>query len=192
MKHFITFLPILMGFYFACSCSNTLMANVLAQPVPGVSSSAYPFQMDNSTVLEQQGKGGFFQKILAKRWAKKMKRAATALTEDGDGSMVAILSYLFFVGFIVALVIHLQGERTSLGAFHLSQVLGIFILSIIFTMMSYFLVLLPIVGLVILLLFALLLIINWLCGLIYAIKGKEKHVPLLGKFFEKSFRGLLE
>ncbi len=192
MKRFFSFLPILLGFAFAFSCATVLMANELAQPVPNESSSLNSFQMEGSPALEQQGKGSFFQKIMAKRWAKKMKKATNALEIDSDGSLVAILAYLTIIGFVIALILHLQGDRTSLGAFHLSQMLGIFILGIVITLMSYFLALLPIVGLIIILLFALILIINWLFGLIYAIQGKEKHVPLLGKLFEKSFRKVFE
>ena len=46
-----------------------------------------------------------------------------AVPED---KTVAILAYITLIGFIIAIVLHGQ-KKTALGAFHLRQMLGIFL-----------------------------------------------------------------
>ena len=41
----------------------------------------------------------------------------------GEDKMVAIVAYLTLIGFIVAIIIHMN-KKTKLGAFHLRQMLG--------------------------------------------------------------------
>jgi len=94
-----------------------------------------------------------------------------AATED---KTVAILSYITLIGFIVAIVLN-SNKKTKLGAFHLRQVLGLFLTGI--------LCIIPLLGLVV----ALGLLVFWIMGLISAIKGEMKPVPLLGAMYQKWF-----
>jgi len=95
----------------------------------------------------------------------------TSATED---KTVAILSYITLIGFIVAIVMN-SNKKTKLGSFHLRQVLGLFLTGV--------LCIIPLLGLVI----ALGLFVFWIMGLISAIKGEMKPVPLLGAQYQKWF-----
>jgi len=94
-----------------------------------------------------------------------------ATTED---KTVAILSYITLIGFIVAIVLN-SNKKTKLGAFHLRQVLGLFITGV--------LCIIPLLGLLV----AIGLLVFWIMGLISAIKGEMKPVPLLGAMYQKWF-----
>ena len=96
---------------------------------------------------------------------------AVSSTED---KTVAILSYITLIGFIVAIVLN-SNKKTKLGAYHLRQMLGLILTSLVG--------IIPILGWIILL----GLFVFWIMGLITAIKGEMKPVPLLGGLYQKWF-----
>ena len=91
-----------------------------------------------------------------------------------EDKTVAILGYITLIGFIVAIVLN-SNKKTKLGAFHLRQMLGFFVTGI--------LCIIPLLGLLI----ALCIFVLWIMGLISAIKGEMKPVPLLGAYYQKWF-----
>jgi len=100
------------------------------------------------------------------------------MTNSTDDKTVAILSYITIIGWIVALVLH-GNNKTQLGAYHLRQSLGLFIC-------MFILAWIPLVGWILnIVLFAFLIV-----GLIYAVQGEQKPVPLIGDFFQNIFSGL--
>ena len=96
---------------------------------------------------------------------------AVAAAED---KTVAIVAYITLIGFIAAIVIN-SNKKTQLGAFHLRQMLGLFLTGII--------CIIPLLGILV----ALFLFVLWIMGLISAIKGEMKPVPLLGAMYQKWF-----
>ncbi|HRH69685.1 MAG: hypothetical protein JNL43_01915 [Flavobacteriales bacterium] len=103
-----------------------------------------------------------------------------------EDKTVAIVAYLSLIGFIIAIVLHGQ-KKTALGAFHLRQVLGIFltgfvgwvcVMILMFVVIGVFLA--PVVWV--------LLIIMWVMGLIAAINGQQKPVFLLGEKYQEWFK----
>ena len=90
-----------------------------------------------------------------------------------QGKLVAILSYITFVGWIVALILNLN-NKTSLGSFHLRQALLLVIANIVLWWI-------PIIGW----LLQIVVLVFWIMGLIYAIQGQEKEVPVVGKYAAK-------
>ena len=102
-----------------------------------------------------------------------------------QGKTVATIAYLTWIGLIIAFVMHGQ-NRTSIGAFHLRQMLGLVISSIA----MYVLILIPFLGLVLVPLVGIFLVVLWVIGFIAAINGEEKAVPVLGPFFQKTFHGI--
>ena len=92
-------------------------------------------------------------------------------TED---KTVAILAYLTLIGFIVALIMH-SSKKTQIGAYHLRQMLGLVLFSLAGVI--------PILGL----LWAVFLMVLWVFGLIAAINGQQKPIPVFGTMFEKWF-----
>ncbi len=103
----------------------------------------------------------------------------TAAAED---KTVAIVAYLTLIGFLVAIIIH-SNKKTKLGAFHLRQMLGF--------MLSWFaviiLLIIPIIGWILIPVFYICMIVLWVMGLIAAINGRMKPMPVVGPMYQKWF-----
>jgi uncharacterized membrane protein len=121
-----------------------------------------------------------------------------------EDKTVAVLSYLTLIGFIVAIVMH-SSKKTKLGAFHLRQVLGFFIASVvggicvaivcvvlglilafIIKFLAVVVVWLIYVG------FFISLLVLWIMGLMAALKGEMKPMPVVGPLFQKWFGNMFE
>ncbi len=106
---------------------------------------------------------------------------------------VAIVSYLTLIGFIVALVLFGQPDKkTALNGFHLRQNLGLLIASfIVFSALSI-LGFIPLIGLITLVLSPLCFVgffVLWLIGLLAAVNGELKPVPVIGAKIQEVFKG---
>ena len=97
---------------------------------------------------------------------------------DNNGQLVAILSYITIVGWIIALILHLN-KKTELGGFHLRQTLIIALAGIVLSWI-------PVIGWIL----SIILFIFWIMGLVYAIQGKKKEVPIIGGLGQSWFKGL--
>lgn len=106
-----------------------------------------------------------------------------------DAKTIAWVSYLTIIGWIIAFVSYGNlNPKTSLATFHLRQSLGLILLgvawSIIFRIMFWGLAFIgflsPIVWI--------LLVVLWVLGLLAAINGEEKPVPVLGTLFQQWFQ----
>jgi uncharacterized membrane protein len=98
--------------------------------------------------------------------------AATA-TEDRT---VAIVSYITIIGFLAAIFMH-SSHKTQLGAFHLRQVLGIALTGLACGL----LLAVPILGWIVWFLLTICLFMLWLLGLLAALRGDLRPVPILGE-----------
>ena len=107
--------------------------------------------------------------------------AATPLVED---KTVAILSYLTIIGFIVAIFMY-QNQKTRLGAFHLRQVLGIVVTGLAGSVCMV----VPILGWIVWFFVAIVLFVLWVMGLLSAVRGDMRPVPLLGEHYQRWFAG---
>jgi uncharacterized membrane protein len=107
--------------------------------------------------------------------------AAASATED---KTVAILSYLTIIGFIVAIFMH-QNNKTELGAFHLRQVLGMVVTAIAGSVCGV----VPILGWIVWFFVVLVLFVFWVIGLLSAVKGEMRPVPVLGEHYQRWFAG---
>jgi uncharacterized membrane protein len=100
----------------------------------------------------------------------------------GEDKTVAIIAYLTLIGFIAAAIIH-SSKKTKLGAFHLRQMLG-FILT---TFAVVVLIVIPIVGWLLIPVFYVGMLVFWVMGLIAAINGQMKPMPVVGPLYQKWF-----
>ena len=107
--------------------------------------------------------------------------AATAAIED---KTVAILSYITIIGFIAAIFLHLN-HKTQLGAFHLRQTLGMVLTSAAGAVLWV----IPILGWVAWVVMVVGLFVLWLMGLLSALKGDMRPVPILGEHYQRWFAG---
>lgn len=98
--------------------------------------------------------------------------------------IVAILSYLSLMGWIIALFLN-NANRTRLGTFHVRQSFGIICLA------TFVFIIVGLINLMPLTIVAVIpIVILWFMGFIAAFQGKTTHVPLVGKFFQKWFQGI--
>lgn len=99
-----------------------------------------------------------------------------------NGKTIAILSYITLVGFIIALIMH-SSNKTSLGAYHLRQMLLLVIIGVAVGFIAW----IPIIGWLIWIVTFIGLAILWVFGLIAAANGEEKPMPLLGDKAQEMF-----
>jgi len=102
--------------------------------------------------------------------------AKTANTTDDNSHLVGILAYITIIGWIVALVLHMQ-KKTDFGGFHIRQTLLLYIGIVVLGWI-------PIIGWIV----ALLLWVLWLIGLIGAAQGKKNLIPILGPWAQDWFK----
>jgi len=100
----------------------------------------------------------------------------------GEDKTVAIVAYLTLIGFIAAIIIH-SNKKTKLGSFHLRQMLG-FILS---WFAIIILIIIPIIGWILIPVFYIFMLVCWIMGLIAAINGQMKPMPVVGPLYQKWF-----
>jgi len=113
----------------------------------------------------------------------------TASASGDNNNMVAILSYLTLVGLIVALVMH-NSNKTALGAYHLRQSLGLMITGAIGFIAFMIIGIIPLVNLILIVLwpvFGIVLLVLFVLGLISAVKGEQKPLPLVGDSYQSWF-----
>jgi len=105
-----------------------------------------------------------------------------------DDRTVAILSYITIIGFIIAIVLY-SSKKTVLGGFHLRQVLGLIVTGLVFWVASIVLMFIPILGWLVVLGGWLAFLFMWLMGLIAAVNGQQKPMPILGAKYQQWFAG---
>lgn len=91
-----------------------------------------------------------------------------------------IVSYLTPVGLIIAFV---MGDREN-SRFHLNQALVLFLTSLLMDVVRRVIGWLPLVGWLaklLISLFGIVWIILWIIGILSAISGEEKKIPILGE-----------
>lgn len=108
-------------------------------------------------------------------------QAAVATAEDRT---VAILSYVTIIGFIAAIFLHLN-HKTELGAFHLRQMLGMVLTGVAGGIIG----IVPILGWIAWFLIVIGLFGLWILGLLSAVRGDQRPVPLLGEHYQRWFAG---
>ncbi len=109
----------------------------------------------------------------------------------GEDRTVAILTYITIIGFIIAIVMH-NGKKTALGAFHLRQGLGLFITAVVIWIPCMIISLIPVVNLLMFVVgpaVCIGLFVFWIMGLLAAVNGEQKPVPLVGAHYQKWFAG---
>jgi uncharacterized membrane protein len=106
-----------------------------------------------------------------------------------DKKIIAILSYITIIGWIIAFVLHQDPKNKSeLGTFHLRQTLGLFISSLAVFVAAEIISQIPILGFVgwlVSVLAGIFFFVLWLIGLIYAAQGEKKPMPVLGEYFDE-------
>lgn len=115
---------------------------------------------------------------------------APAAESPVEDKTVAILAYvtpiLCYVGIVIAIVMH-NNKKTKIGAYHLRQSLGLLCLSLANVVFS----LIPLIGLLGMIV-GLGIFVLWILGLVNAINGVQKPIPVVGEHFAKWFATTFE
>lgn len=100
-----------------------------------------------------------------------------------DGKTMAIISYIFWLGLVIAIFMN-NKDKNTFTSFHIRQSFGILLLNLgggfALNYINYYF------GSILLLVSFIL----WILGFVSAFKGEEKEVPFLGKLFQDLFKGL--
>lgn len=100
-----------------------------------------------------------------------------------EGKMTAIIAYITLIGLIIAFVMN-NDKKNTFAAFHIRQALGLGLTSLALSVIGV----IPILGWFISLFGFLFIFVLWIIGLIGAINGEEKRVPILGEKYQEWFR----
>ncbi|MBK6379265.1 MAG: hypothetical protein IPF72_05755 [Chitinophagaceae bacterium] len=107
-----------------------------------------------------------------------------------NGKTTAIVSYITLIGWLIAYFAMHQSKKTSLGSYHLRQTLLLFICAIVYQIVVYIITMaVPFVGLI-LSIGGLAFLVLWIMGLIAAINGEEKPMPLIGEKAQELFKSI--
>jgi uncharacterized membrane protein len=101
-----------------------------------------------------------------------------------EGKTTAIISYILFVGVLIALSINAD-KKNAFAAFHIRQSLGLTI-----TFIALGLLIGNFGNPMITISMWIFIFVLWTFGIFTAIKGEMKPIPLLGDFFQKSFKSI--
>jgi len=118
-----------------------------------------------------------------------------AVVPPVEDKTVAILAYLTFIGFIVAIILNNGPKKNALGQFHLRQALGLLIFHLAGMVTFLILGLLfyrGAFGLIVNLAskgYFVGLLVLFILGLVDAINGRRKPVPVLGEFIQQKLAG---
>ncbi|HWA29014.1 MAG TPA: hypothetical protein VG734_25405 [Lacunisphaera sp.] len=115
---------------------------------------------------------------------------ATAVPAKED-TTVALLAYLtpllFGVGIVIAIIMH-SNKKTAIGAYHLRQSLGLLLTGLASWIPCIVIGMIPIINFIMLIvgpLLALCFFVFWIMGLLAAINGQMKPLPVVGEYYQK-------
>jgi len=117
---------------------------------------------------------------------------STSPASGMDGKTIAIISYITLIGWIIAFVMY-SSNKTQLAIYHIRQSLALIILGVLCYIIQVALLFIPFIGWVVsfLMIFAGIgLLVLWIMGLISAINGEEKPVPVIGKKAQEILGGI--
>jgi uncharacterized membrane protein len=95
-----------------------------------------------------------------------------------DGKTKAIVAHITLIGWIIALVIN-SNEKDEFASFYIRQLLGLYLVGLILS-------LIPFLGWVL----SIVVFVLWILSLIAAIQGRMEETPVIGRYFQEWFRGL--
>jgi uncharacterized membrane protein len=104
--------------------------------------------------------------------------------DNNSGKNTAIISYLTILGAVIAIFMN-NDSKDNFASFHIRQALGIFCS---FFLLGYFIGYFD--SWMVSSAFYIFYFILWIYGFIGAIQGEHRLVPIVGGFFQKTFKNL--
>jgi uncharacterized membrane protein len=106
-------------------------------------------------------------------------------TTVNEGKTIAIIAYITIIGLIIAFVMN-NDKKNTFASYHIKQSLGLALTGLALGMIG----MVPILGWIINFFGLFVLLYMWIMGLINAINGQEKAVPILGNKYLEWFKNL--
>lgn len=100
-----------------------------------------------------------------------------------EGKTLAIISYFTFVGLIISIIMNLE-KKNPFVYFHIRQMLGLIIILIFSNVTEKYVN--SLLGTVL----WVVTFVLWILGLISAIRGEDKPIPIVGELFQKWFANI--
>lgn len=101
-----------------------------------------------------------------------------------SGKTAAITSYILGIGVFIAMSINAE-DKNAFASFHIRQALGLFL-----TFISLGLIVNNFDSLMISIPMWIFVFVLWSYGMLTAVKGETKPVPLLGELYQKWFKSI--
>ena len=102
----------------------------------------------------------------------------------------AAVSYITFIGWLISYFALYKGSKTAFTSFHLRQTLLIHIISLLLRIVFAFTIYNTMLWLYLVGALTIGLFILWLIGLVDALNGRKRPVPLIGKAAQNMFKNL--
>lgn|SRR5690554_1899235 len=99
-----------------------------------------------------------------------------------DNKTISIISYITIIGWLIAYLIG-KDKLDAFSKYHLRQSLGLAIVGIILNIIT---ISISFLGMIVNLV-GLLLLVLFIIGIINAVNGQMKPLPVIGKYFEDKF-----
>lgn len=112
-----------------------------------------------------------------------LSRTSSIVVEEGKTT--AIIAYITVIGLIIAFIMN-NDKKNTFAAYHIRQSLGIGLTGLALSVISV----IPILGWIISVFGTIFILVLWVMGLINALNGQEKPVPLLGEKYQEWFKGI--
>jgi uncharacterized membrane protein len=108
---------------------------------------------------------------------------------ENHDKVISILAYIPFLGWIIALILNSDktGEEKAYNAFHLRQGLGLFALWLIYSVLKWIIIWIPLLGIFADRMIVIAFIFMGILGIMNAYKGSKRPLPLIGETIEKLF-----
>lgn len=102
-----------------------------------------------------------------------------------NGKSTAVIAYVTLIGLIIAFVQNNE-KKNTFATYHIRQSLGLMCTGFALAFVN----IIPILGWIVSILGMIVLFIFWISGLMNAINGKQKPIPVLGNSYNKWFSGI--
>jgi uncharacterized membrane protein len=102
-----------------------------------------------------------------------------------EGKTIATISYITIIGLIIAFVMNNE-KKNTFASYHIKQSLGLALTGLALGIIG----MIPILGWIIDFFGLFVLLYMWIMGLVNAINGQEKPVPILGNKYLEWFENL--
>lgn len=108
-----------------------------------------------------------------------------SLSHNVEGRDIAIIAYITIIGLIIAFIMNRE-KQYQFANYHIKQMIGLAIIGLIVFIIGQ----IPILGWIVSILAFIPLLILWLIGLMNAVNGKEKPIPLVGNLFSDLLKNI--